>query len=350
MKKGKVLVALSGGVDSSVAAEILIKEGYTCVGSTMLLHEGRDEKGNTGTGDAEKVAKTLGIPFITFDFREEFQRRVVDGFVNSYMNGVTPNPCVECNKFIKFGLLYDRAYELGFDYVATGHYAKIIRENNRFFLAEADNKKKDQSYFLYNMSEEILSKTIFPLESIDKEEVRNIARKHKLITAEKSESQDICFVPSGDYASIIEERIGNKVSGGEFIGPGGEIIGRHKGIIHYTVGQRKGLGVSYKEPLYVKKISAIENKVYLGTEEQIFKDSLEVSRINWINGTPDNELDCFVRTRYHQKLQKCHLRTAGEGKAQVIFDKMQKAITPGQSAVFYDDNNIVIGGGIICTY
>lgn len=348
MGKGKVLIALSGGVDSSVAAEILINRGYTCLGMTMLLHERSDSKANIEINDAREVANTLGIPFMTFDFRKEFKEKVVNQFVNAYLDGITPNPCVECNKFLKFGLLYDKAFELGFDYVATGHYAKIISDDGRYYLAEADNKRKDQSYFLYNVTEEILRRTIFPLGDMDKEEVRSIARKYHLPTAEKDESQDICFVPSGDYASLIREKTDIEIPRGDFIGPNEEVLGKHKGIIHYTVGQRKGLGISYKEPLYVKKISAIDNKVYLDTMDQIFKEEISVKEINWINGIPENEINCYVRTRYHQKLQKCRLELKGDNLAIVRFDQMQKSVTPGQSAVFYRDDGTVIGGGIIC--
>lgn len=349
MGKGKVLIALSGGVDSSVAAEILINRGYTCLGMTMLLHERSDSKANIEINDAREVANTLGIPFMTFDFRKEFKEKVVNQFVNAYLDGITPNPCVECNKFLKFGLLYDKAFELGFDYVATGHYAKIISDDGRYYLAEADNKRKDQSYFLYNVTEEILGRTIFPLGDMDKEEVRSIARKYHLPTAEKDESQDICFVPSGDYASLIREKTDIEIPRGDFIGPNEEVLGKHKGIIHYTVGQRKGLGISYKEPLYVKKISAIDNKVYLDTMDQIFKEEISVKEINWINGIPENEINCYVRTRYHQKLQKCMLEFKGDNLAIVRFDQMQKSVTPGQSAVFYRDDGTVIGGGIICS-
>lgn len=349
MGKGRALIALSGGVDSSVAAEILINRGYTCVGMTMLLHETCDSKANIEINDAREVAKTLGIPFITFDFRKEFNEHVVNKFVNAYLNGITPNPCVECNKFLKFGLLYDKAFDLGFDYIATGHYAKIVEKEGRYFLAEADNKKKDQSYFLYNISEKILSRTIFPLGSMDKEEVRNVARKYHLPTAEKSESQDICFVPFGDYASVIRNKSEIEIPGGDFIGPNDEVLGKHKGIIHYTVGQRKGLGLSYKEPLYVRKINASENKIYLGTKDQIFKDEINVEQINWINQIPDKNIDCNVRTRYHQELQRCKLELKSDNMALVKFEQMQKAITPGQSAVFYRDDGIVIGGGIICS-
>lgn len=349
MGKGKVLIALSGGVDSSVAAEILINRGYTCLGMTMLLHERSDSKANIEINDAREVANTLGIPFMTFDFRKEFKEKVVNQFVNAYLDGITPNPCVECNKFLKFGLLYDKAFELGFDYVATGHYAKIISDDGRYYLAESDNKRKDQSYFLYNVTEEILGRTIFPLGDMDKEEVRSIARKYHLPTAEKDESQDICFVPSGDYASLIREKTDIEIPRGDFIGPNEEVLGKHKGIIHYTVGQRKGLGISYKEPLYVKKISAIDNKVYLDTMDQIFKEEISVKEINWINGIPENEINCYVRTRYHQKLQKCMLEFKGDNLAIVRFDQMQKSVTPGQSAVFYRDDGTVIGGGIICS-
>lgn len=349
MGKGKVLIALSGGVDSSVAAEILINRGYTCFGMTMLLHERSDSKANIEINDAREVANTLGIPFMTFDFRKEFKEKVVNQFVNAYLDGITPNPCVECNKFLKFGLLYDKAFELGFDYVATGHYAKIISDDGRYYLAEADNKRKDQSYFLYNVTEEILRRTIFPLGDMDKEEVRSIARKYHLPTAEKDESQDICFVPSGDYASLIREKTDIEIPRGDFIGPNEEVLGKHKGIIHYTVGQRKGLGISYKEPLYVKKISAIDNKVYLDTMDQIFKEEISVKEINWINGIPENEINCYVRTRYHQKLQKCMLELKDDNHAIVRFDQMQKSVTPGQSAVFYRDDGTVIGGGIICS-
>lgn len=347
MSKRKVLLALSGGVDSSVAGSILMKEGYECIGSTMLLHT--NDINSEEVRGAKNVANSLDIPFLIFDFTSEFKNYVVEKFVNSYLDGFTPNPCVDCNKHLKFGLLYEKAKEIGCDYVATGHYAKIVKNNGRYYLKEADNKKKDQSYFLYNISEEILSKTLFPLGEMDKEEVRELAKLSHLPTADKNESQDICFVPDGDYTKVIEKKAYNKINCGDFIGPNGEILGKHKGIIHYTIGQRKGLGISYKEPLFVKEISAQDNKIYLGTKDDIFKVNIYVDEINWINGEPSEAVfDTNVRTRYHQELKKCTVHILGKNKALIIFKEKQKAITPGQSAVFYNDEKIVLGGGIIC--
>lgn len=347
MSKGKVLIALSGGVDSSVAAGILLKEGYDCIACTMLLYEGDNKIENVEEISAYKVAESLGIPFVVLDFRKEFKECVIDKFVNTYLNGMTPNPCVDCNKHLKFGLFYDKAEEMGCDFVATGHYARVIKKDSHYYLAESDNKKKDQTYFLYNLNENILSKTLFPLGKMSKEEVRAVARKLELPTAEKSESQDICFVPEGDYGKLIEENIGAKLEPGEFIGPNGEVLGMHKGIANYTVGQRKGLGIAYSEPLFIKEISAEDKKIYLGTKNQIYKDEIIVKELNFINERPKKEFRCLVRTRYHQPLQNCTVKMLDEGGAVAKFDIPQKALTPGQAAVFYTEDEIIIGGGTI---
>lgn len=347
MNKEKVLVALSGGVDSSVAASILVNGGYECIGCTMLLNESTNLIINKETRSAQKAAESLGIPFVILDFRKEFKAYVIDKFVNTYLQGMTPNPCVDCNKHLKFGLFYDKAKEMGCDYIATGHYARIRKEKGHYYLAESSNKKKDQTYFLYNLSEEILSKTLFSLGDMSKEEVREIARKINLPTAEKGESQDICFVPGGNYGKVIEDAIGGKLLSGDFIGPDGKRLGAHQGIANYTVGQRKGLGIAYKEPLFVKEISVEDNIIYLGTMSQMYKDEILIDDVNFINGKPDTDFNCLVRTRYHQPLQKCTVELYGNNQARIKFDVPQKALTLGQAAVLYTDNEIIIGGGTI---
>ena len=346
---------MSGGVDSSLAAKLMIDSGYECVGCTMKLFSNDDigvERSRTccslnDTEDARSVAYKLGMRFYVFNFTQAFHDTVIRKFVESYQNGITPNPCIDCNRYMKFGKLFDRADILGCDYVVTGHYARIEEHDGTFVLKKAVDETKDQSYVLYSMTQEQLSRTKFPLGGMKKTEVRAIAEKSGFVNAAKPDSQDICFVPDGDYASVIELQTGRKPSVGNFVDTHGNILGEHKGIIHYTVGQRKGLGISSPEPLYICKICPQNNTVTLGRNEDLFTDKADVTDFNWISGKcPDHEFRCKVKIRYRQAEQWATVTPSGENTVHIVFDNDQRAVTPGQAAVLYDGDT-VLGGGTI---
>ncbi|MBQ8165314.1 MAG: tRNA 2-thiouridine(34) synthase MnmA [Clostridia bacterium] len=347
----KVLVAISGGVDSSVAAKLLIEQGYEVAAATMILlpdDEARVEK-------ARKVAEQLGVKFYVFDFIKEFSEEVIGYFVNSYLNGETPNPCIMCNQKFKFGRFLDKAEELGYDFIATGHYAKIGRDGKtgRMLLKRSENLKKDQSYFLYGMTQRQLEKTIFPLESLEKDDVRALAAESDLANASQKDSQDICFVPQGKYVEFIDkflEEKGKKQIPGKFVDTEGNIIGKHNGIAGYTIGQRKGVGMSLGAgiPLYVVSKDAETNKVIMGPDELLFKKELTVAEPNFISVEMiDKGINVTVKTRYNQKDIPATIEYDGKNNCvKVFFDNPQRAVTPGQTAVFYDGEN-VYGGGVI---
>lgn len=356
MKK-KVLIAMSGGVDSSVAAYFMKKQGHDCIGVTMKLFQNEDVgicREHTccsleDVEDARSVAFSLGMPYYVFNFSERFREDVIDKFVSTYEKGGTPNPCIDCNRYLKFQKLFLRAKELQCDAVVTGHYARIEydQESGRYLLKKAADDTKDQSYVLYAMTQEQLAHTIFPLGELRKEGVRRIAEKNGFVNAKKHDSQDICFVTNGSYADFIKNFTGKDYPEGNFVDKNGNVLGRHRGIISYTVGQRKGLGLSFPEPVYVTAINAAENTVTLGKQEDLFSDTLIADDINLIS-VPDlyQPKRLKAKVRYRQKEQWAVVTQINSHQIRVQFEEPQRAITPGQAVVLYE-GDIVVGGGTI---
>lgn len=351
----KALIAMSGGVDSSLAAKLMKDKGLDCIGCTMKLYHNEDagiESSRTccsldDVEDARSVAYKLGMPFYVFNFTDAFRDTVIRKFIESYENGITPNPCIDCNRYMKFDKLYERAKTLGCDYIVTGHYARIEEQAGKFVLKKALDETKDQSYVLYFMTQDQLVHTMFPLGSMQKTEVRAIAEESGFVNADKPDSQDICFVPNGDYASVIELQTGKESAEGNFVDKQGNNLGRHKGVIHYTIGQRKGLGVSSTEPLYVCNICPKDGNVVLGSNDDLFSREADVSDFNWISGeVPGSEFRCKTKIRYRQPEQWVTVIPTGADTVHIVFDEPQRAITPGQAAVFYDGDT-VLGGGTI---
>ncbi len=339
----RVLLGMSGGVDSSVSALLLQKMGYEVVGATMILFEDPNiEVGclsNSAVLDAKKVCAKLNIEHHVINLKDDFKNYVINNFIDSYKKGFTPNPCVECNKYLKFGKLYEEAIKLNCDYIATGHYASI-RDGK---LVKSKEEHKDQTYFLYGIKKEILDKIIFPLADFSsKEEIRKIAEENDLIVAHKKDSQEICFIPNDDYKSYLKNN-NVKNNPGNFI-LDGEIIGKHNGITNYTIGQRKGLGISYKEPLYVVNIDTNNNQVILGREKDLYNDKLIAKNVNiLVDELPKKVL---AKIRYRAIATKATLNKIDNDTYEVIFDNPVKSITKGQSVVFYN-NDVCLGGGII---
>lgn len=351
----KALISMSGGVDSSLAAKLMKDKGLDCIGCTMKLYHNEDagiESSRTccsldDVEDARSVAYKLGMPFYVFNFTDAFRDTVIRKFIESYENGITPNPCIDCNRYMKFDKLYERAKTLGCDYIVTGHYARIEEQAGKFVLKKALDETKDQSYVLYFMTQDQLVHTMFPLGSMQKTEVRAIAKESGFVNADKPDSQDICFVPNGDYASVIELQTGKESAEGNFVDKQGNNLGRHKGVIHYTIGQRKGLGVSSTEPLYVCNICPKDGNVVLGSNDDLFSREADVSDFNWISGeVPGSEFRCKAKIRYRQPEQWVTVIPTGADTVHIVFDEPQRAITPGQAAVFYDGDT-VLGGGTI---
>ena len=354
----KALVAMSGGVDSSVAAYLIREAGFETTGVTMRLYDnetiGLDSAKTccslSSIEDACSIANKLGIYYLVYDFREEFREEVIRRFVDAYEHGMTPNPCIECNRYLKFDHLFACGKEIGQDYVVTGHYAIIEKDSGsgRYLLKKSVDLSKDQSYVLYPLTQEQLAHTLFPLGGMHKTETRQIAEEQGFINAHKHDSQDICFVPDGDYAGFIEHYIGKSYPAGHFVDADGNVLGEHRGIIHYTIGQRKGLGLSLKKPMYVTELDTEKNEVVLGDNADLFTRELNAKDFNWIAmAAPSGDLRAKARIRYKHKEAPAQIIPTGPDTARIIFDEPQRAITRGQSVVLYDDD-YVIGGGTIC--
>ena len=353
-----VFVAMSGGVDSSTAALLLQEEGYQLTG--VYLRMFREEElgkaagescgAQTARRDAEAVARRLGFPFHTFDVSPVFRETVLQNFVREYQAGRTPNPCAVCNRAVKFGALLDQVRSMGADYLATGHYARVQRDqaSGRYLLLRGLDRGKDQSYFLYMLTQEQLSHVLFPLGGLDKARVRQLAEEHGLVNAQKRDSQDICFVPEGKYADFIERFTGTPAPAGDFLDQEGRVLGRHRGLIRYTHGQHKGLGLSTEESLYVLDKDAAANTIRLAPDSALWSTVLTAERVNWI-AIPEltGPLPVTAKTRHSQREAEAVVEPLPGGNCRVTFSEPQRAITPGQSVVFYN-GEVVVGGGTIC--
>ena len=353
----RALIAMSGGVDSSVAACLIKEQGYDATGITLKLFDNEDigeKKEKTccsldDIDDARNVCRKIGIPYYVYNFKDSFKENVIDRFIFAYENGCTPNPCIDCNRYIKFEKLMQRADELDFDYVVTGHYSVIEYDEGlqRYLLRKSPDVTKDQSYVLYSLTQRQLSRTLLPLGKLTKHEVRKIAEKYNLINAQKHDSQDICFVPDGDYAKFIEQYTGRKYDFGDFVDENGNVLGTHKGIIRYTIGQRKGLGLALPHPMYVKEKDIANNKVILCDNDRLFSKELYAKDINLIAYEKlDKPLHIKARVRYNQPEQDATVEQLSDNKLHIVFDKPQRAISKGQAVGLYDED-VVVGGGTI---
>ena len=346
MNQNSVLIGMSGGVDSSVAAHLLQQAGYACIGCTMKLFCGNAEE---NTKDASAVARRMGIPFHSFDFQEDFNHRVIQQFIDCYESGRTPNPCIECNRFLKFGVMLEKALELGCSHIATGHYAQIRQdpETGRYLLYKAADRAKDQTYFLYSLTQHQLSHTLFPLGNLTKEEAREIAESQGFVTARKKDSQDICFVPDGDYVAFMKVYTGKAYPSGSYLDLSGKAVGTHQGAVCYTLGQRKGLGIALGAPAYVISKDMTANTVTLGPNEALFHNALRAEQVNWIPfPSLIGPIHVTAKIRHSQHEQPATVYPEEDGSIRVVFDQPQRAITPGQAVVFYQ-GDMVVGGGTI---
>ena len=355
----KVVVGMSGGVDSSVAAWLLKEQGYDVIGVTMQIWQDEDTEvqeaeggccGLSAVDDARRVAMDLGIPYYVMNFKEEFRKNVMDYFVGEYAEGRTPNPCIACNRYVKWESLLRRSMAIGADYIATGHYAQIDRlPGGRYSLKTSVTASKDQTYALYNLTQDQLSHTLMPVGSYHKEEIRDMAERLGLPVAHKPDSQEICFIPDHDYASFIEEYTGRELPPGNFVDLDGNVLGRHRGITHYTVGQRKGLNLSMGRPVFVVEIRPDTNEVVIGDNNDVFTNVLRCDKLNWmaVDGLHGKSMEVTAKIRYSHKGSPCTIREIGEGMVECRFHEPVRAVTPGQAVVFYDGDYVAGGGTII---
>lgn len=359
MENKKVVVGMSGGVDSSVAAWLLKEKGYDVIGVTMQIWQDEEPSiqeenggccGLSAVDDARRVADNLQIPYYVMNFKKEFKENVIDYFVQEYVEGKTPNPCIACNRYVKWESLLKRSMDIGAEYIATGHYARVEQlKNGRYALRKSATAAKDQTYALYNLTQYQLAHTLMPVGDFEKDDIRKMAEEINLQVAHKPDSQEICFIPDNDYAKFIEKNSGCHLSDGNFVDKEGNILGRHKGITHYTIGQRKGLNLAMGHPVFVVDIRPDTNEVVIGEQGDVFSDRLTCNRLNWmsIEGLGGQAIKVTAKIRYSHKGAPCTIREIGPDLAECVFDEPQRAITPGQAVVFYDGEYVAGGGTIL---
>lgn len=357
--KKKVVIGMSGGVDSSVAAWLLKEQGYEVIGVTMQIWQDEDELvqeenggccGLSAVDDARRVAWQLEIPYYVMNFKKDFKENVMDYFVDEYLHGRTPNPCIACNRYVKWESLLKRSLDIGADYIATGHYARVEQlPNGRYALCKSATAEKDQTYALYNLTQEQLSRTLMPVGAYTKDEIRKMAQDLQLPVAHKADSMEICFIPDHDYAKFIEEQTDSKLKKGNFVDKEGNVLGQHEGITHYTIGQRKGLNLALGRPVFVVEIRPETNEVVIGDATDVFTDYLRCDKVNWgaIDGLHGKEMQVMAKIRYSHKGAPCMIRELENGNVECHFLEPVRAVTPGQAVVFYDGDYVVGGGTIL---